>query len=86
VMVVERPARTTEVIVVQEPPPARVEVRTVAPSSNHVWVGGYWYWNGNTHVWVSGGWHPRPRANAVWVEGRWDRRGNGHVWIAGYWR
>jgi hypothetical protein len=82
-----RPA-TTEVVVVQEapPPPKREVIVGVAPSPNHVWIGGYWRWDGHAHVWVGGAWHPRPRTNAVWVEGRWERRGNGHVWIAGHWR
>ena len=83
---VERRAPATEVVVVEEPPPVRVEVRPACPSPNHVWVSGYWWWNGRTHVWIAGAWHPRPRPTAVWVEGRWERRGNGHVWIAGYWR
>jgi hypothetical protein len=82
-----RPA-TTEVIVVQTapPPPRREVIVGVAPSPNHVWIGGFWRWDGHTHVWVGGGWHPRPKPNAVWVEGRWEHRGNGHVWVAGTWR
>jgi hypothetical protein len=82
-----RPA-TTEVVVVETapPPPRREVIVGVAPSSNHVWIGGYWRWDGHTHVWVGGAWHPRPKPSAVWVEGRWERRGNGHVWIAGTWR
>jgi hypothetical protein len=87
VIVEERPARHEEVIIVQEaPPPPQKEVIIVRPSAAHVWINGYWSWDGHRHVWVAGRWVMPPRANQVWVEGRWERRGNGHVWIAGYWR
>jgi hypothetical protein len=76
-----------EVVVVVQPPQPRAEVIIgVAPSPNHVWVGGYWHWNGSTHVWMGGGWHPRPRPGAVWVEGRWEQRGTGWVRVEGRWR
>jgi hypothetical protein len=91
IVVVHEGARSgpppAEVIIVQEPPAPRAEVIIgVAPSPNHVWVGGYWGWNGSAHVWVQGAWHPRPRPGAVWVEGRWERRGNGWVRVEGRWR
>lgn len=52
------------------PPPARVEYRTTAPSSRHVWVNGDWRWSGSRYQWVPGRWEssghhvappPRPR-------------------------
>jgi hypothetical protein len=87
VLVVERRQPTTEVIITTAPPPPRREVIVgVAPSPNHVWVGGYWAWNGRAHVWMPGCWVARPHANATWVAGRWETRGGGHVWIAGGWR
>ena len=48
-------AEAARVVVRVAPPASRVEVRTVAPSHGHVWVGGYWRWNGSAHVWVAGG-------------------------------
>jgi hypothetical protein len=87
VLVVEAPAARKEVVIKEEPPPPRQEVIVgVAPSPNHVWVGGYWAWNGKTFVWIFGGWHPRPRPGAVWVEGRWERRTEGWVRVAGRWK
>jgi YXWGXW repeat-containing protein len=43
------------------PPPPRYEVIPVAPSREHVWVGGHWVWRPerHRHVWVPGGWHSR---------------------------
>jgi hypothetical protein len=43
------------------PPPLRYEVIPVAPSREHVWVGGRWAWRPerHQHVWVPGGWRPR---------------------------
>ena len=47
--------------VVPVPPPPRYEVIPVAPSREHVWVGGRWVWRPerHQHVWVPGGWHSR---------------------------
>jgi hypothetical protein len=87
VSVIEVQSPGKEPVIAKEPPPPRVEIIPgVAPSPNHVWIPGYWMWNGTTFVWISGGWHPRPRPGAVWVQGRWERRGNGWSWIYGYWR
>ncbi|MBK9964504.1 MAG: YXWGXW repeat-containing protein [Holophagales bacterium] len=68
------------------PPAARVEVRGHAPSPRHVWVGGYWKWNGSAHVWVSGGWNVPPRHGGVWKDGHWRRAHGGWEWIPGHWR
>lgn len=68
------------------PPAARVEVRGVAPSSRHVWVGGYWSWNGSTHLWVAGKWSVPPRGRARWVDGHWKNvPPGGWVWVPGHW-
>lgn len=68
------------------PPAARIEVRGHAPSPRHVWVGGYWKWNGSAHVWVSGGWNVPPRHGGVWKDGHWRRAHGGWEWIPGHWR
>jgi len=87
VVLVGAPAARGEVVIKEAPPAPRVEVIPgPAPSPNHVWIGGYWFWNGKAFVWIAGGWHPRPRPGAVWVEGRWEKRGEGWVWIGGKWR
>lgn len=80
------PASAARVVVRVGPPAARVEVRGVAPSPRHVWVGGYWQWNGRGHVWVAGTWQLPPRHRAHWVDGHWRHTREGWVWIPGHWR
>src|SRR4249919_2607460 len=66
------------------PPPARVEVMTVAPSPGHFWVGGYWRWDGHKHVWTAGHW-VKARPGQVWVREHWAHRGNEWFFTAGHW-
>lgn len=81
------PGARGEVVVKEAPPPPIVEViANAAPSPNHVWVSGYWFWNGQSYVWIKGGWYPRPRGVTGWVAGHWEKRAEGSVWIGGYWR
>jgi hypothetical protein len=82
-VVATAPART---IVVRESPPApREEVIGVAPSTDHVWVRGYWLRSNNRWAWVPGHYERRPRAGVAWVEGHWDRTSRGWVWTPGHW-
>lgn len=88
-VVVQQPvayAPTGPVVVTAEPPPPRSEVKGVAPTSEHVWVPGYWSYANNRWVWIPGRWEARPRATATWVPSHWDQRGNGWVWTPGYWQ
>lgn len=83
-VVTEEPA----VVVVQTaPPPLVVEVITVRPSVNHVWVGGYWHWTGMRYYWVGGGWHFHQ--GYVWHAPLYSRVrvGSGWAWHyrGGYW-
>jgi len=81
------PAAPAEVVVVpQEPPPLRVEVKPARPHPDHVWVGGYWNWQGGRHVWVAGRWTAPVRRGAVWVPDRWDRAPGGWRRVPGRWR
>jgi len=72
-------------------PNSRVELVTVAPSSNFVWSRGYWAWTGVRYVWAPGSW-VRIVPNRVWVQPTWRYRGwngtHGHryVHVKGHWR
>ena len=74
-----------EVIVTEQAPATRVEVIPVAPSPNHVWIGGYWSHHGGSWVWVDGRYVVRPRPHAVWVPGHWERHPRGWLWVYGRW-
>lgn len=67
------------------PPAPRFESMPVAPSARHVWVKGYWGWDGRGHVWVPGRWELPPQASARWIEGRWVQSGVEWVWEGGRW-
>ncbi|MEO8432790.1 MAG: hypothetical protein ABI592_14875 [Acidobacteriota bacterium] len=67
-------------------PPVAVEVRPVAPSRRHVWVGGYQRWDGRSYVWVPGTWNLPPRRHAHWSAGHWRHGRSGWYWSDGRWR
>ena len=73
------------VAVQDAPPPPRVEVVTVGPGPDYVWVEGYWVWHGGW-VWQPGAWVARPHHHAVWVQGRWDHTRRGWYYQRGHWR
>ena len=79
-------ALAEEVIVKEAPPRAIVEKRGVAPSHDHVWVGGYHRWDGHAYVWTAGRWEVPPRPHAVWIAPRWEHRNGGYVFIEGRWK
>ena len=69
------------------PPAPIVEVRAVAPSHAHVWIGGYHRWNGTAYVWVPGRYALPPHPGQVWVPGHWSHhKVHGYHWIDGHWR
>jgi len=62
-----RPSGT--VVVHSAPPEPRAEAQPPKPAPDHVWVGGYWRWTGDTYVWVDGHWES-PRPGHVYVRPR----------------
>jgi hypothetical protein len=85
-VVVENGAPAEEIMVREAPPPPRAEVMLVRPSPRHVWIGGYWHWQGNRYGWVRGHWMLPPREGAVWVAPHVEQRAGGRVFISGSWR
>jgi hypothetical protein len=65
------------------PPPPPVVVAP-APRPGHVWVDGYWRWNGHRHVWVKGYW-ARARPGYRYVPAHWVQRGPYWHFVPGRW-
>jgi hypothetical protein len=75
------------VLVTQAPPALQQEVVQARPSSDHIWIPGYWTWRNNRYEWMAGHWEMPPRTNAVWVTPRWERLGDGsYRFYEGYWQ
>ena len=82
----EAPAPVEEIIVREPMPPPRREIIIERPSRRHVWVAGYWHWEGNHYGWVRGHWMLPPREGVIWVAPRVEHRPGGDVFIRGFWR
>lgn len=78
--------QAAEIVVKIAPPRVIVEHRGVAPSREHVWIGGYHRWDGNAYAWEKGRWEAPPRPRAHWVAPRWQHRHDGYVFVEGRWR
>jgi len=74
--VVYEPPPAPIVEIQTQPPPPIVEIRPAPPSPNHVWIPGYWNWNGTRHVWIGGRWSA-PRAGFRWEPDHWVHTGAG---------
>jgi hypothetical protein len=81
---VSTPDRQT-IIVQTQPPALQAESPPPRPSSDYVWVPGYWAWQNNRYVWVAGRWTIPPRVGATWVPPRWEPEGRGFRYYDGYW-
>jgi hypothetical protein len=79
-------AQAADIVVKVAPPKAVVEYRSVAPSPQHVWIGGYHRWDGHGYVWEKGHWEVPPHPHAVWVAPKWTHRNDGYVFVEGRWR
>jgi hypothetical protein len=66
------------------PPPYSAFRNGRCPSPRHVFVPGYYRWQGNRYRWVDGYWAVPPRHRAAWVPGYWTPRNGVHVWIDGF--
>jgi hypothetical protein len=74
------------VIITQQAPPATVpEAVSARPSSEHVWVPGYWTWRNSRYEWMAGHWEVPPRSDAKWVPPRWEPERGAYRFYEGYW-
>lgn len=84
------PARSVERVYelpppVEPPPPFRAP-RPHQPSRAHVWLDGYWDWDGGRYFWQPGRWAVPPQGQ-VWEAHRWVHSSKrGWVLIEGRWR
>ncbi len=67
-------------------PPKSVEsgASTPAPSPDHFWVPGHWYWANGQYVWQAGYWG-RCQPDWVWIPARYAWTPGGYVFVAGHW-
>ena len=64
------------------PPPVRMmRAQPRSPGPDYLWIGGYWYPNGNHYRWHEGYWTRPAYEGARWVGPRHD----GQRYFAGYW-
>lgn len=64
----------------------QTETAQARPTSEHVWVPGYWTWRNNRYEWMAGHWEIPPRTGSVWVAPRWERLSDGsYRFYEGYW-
>jgi hypothetical protein len=73
------------VVVAEPPPPARLEVRSPAPTTDGVWIEGHWEWRDGRYLWVEGRWE-RSRHGYAWVAPRYVRHGARWTYVRGHWR
>ena len=77
---------TTSYVVIQAPPAPQPEAVPERPSSQHVWIAGYWTWQNNGYAWMAGHWELPPSSTAVWVDPRWTPEGGSYRFYEGYWK
>ena len=71
--------------VVRERPAEVIYTRPVAPSREHIWISGDWYWAGGRYQWREGHWERR-REGYRWSDGHWQEARGGWRWVPGHWQ
>jgi len=84
-VVTAQPNTQSTIVVTQAPPAAQQEVVPPRPSSDYVWVAGYWTWRNDRYEWVAGHWEIPPRSGASWVPPRWEPENGQYRFYEGYW-
>ena len=67
------------------PPPAVRYEPPPPPRPAHVWVHGYWAWDGNDYRWLPGRWE-RARVGYVYVQPEWIQSPEGWQFRQGGWQ
>jgi hypothetical protein len=80
------PGAVNSYIVVSAPPaPQAPEAIPDRPSTQHVWVAGYWTWQNNRYAWMAGHWEVPPFAGAAWVNPRTESESGNFRFYEGHW-
>ena len=79
-------AANAQVYVRIGPPPPRREIVVRRPGPRHIWVAGFYEWDGRAYSWVPGRWAIPPRHYHAWVPGHWRQTRRGYIWVDGHWR
>lgn len=79
------PGTVASYIVVQAPPAPQPEAVPPRPTSQHVWVGGYWTWQNNRYAWMAGHWEVPPYSTAVWVNPHTESENGAFRFYEGHW-
>jgi hypothetical protein len=66
-------------------PEGEVDFITVEPSTEHVWIPGYWERDPDKWTWVKGRWEKPPLKKAHWQNGHWKWQEGKWHWVRGYW-
>jgi hypothetical protein len=81
-----QPVAEPQYIIVREaPPPIIVESRPPPPDQGHIWIEGYWNWNGHKYDWQIGRWAAPPHERAIWVAPRYEKHEQGYRYMPGRW-
>ena len=67
------------------PPAPRYERRVERPGPDHVWVKGFWNWDGGRWRWVNGRWDRPAVADGYWIPARYIRTTRGYIYEPGHW-
>jgi hypothetical protein len=67
-------------------PAPKYEAPPPAPSHRHIWVPGYWAWQGGKHIWLEGHWAMPPHPGYVWEPARWAQENGAWMFYDGHWR
>ncbi len=80
------PAKEPEQTSTEAPPCQPMDDdRPAQPSTNYVWVTGYWWWTNRVYQWVPGYWALPPQTSYVYVSGYWVNKNNAWVYVRGGW-
>jgi WXXGXW repeat (2 copies) len=84
VAVSQAPASAPVVVATAPPPPMRQEAIPPAPSTDSVWVPGYWMWANGQYNWVPGR-YEAGRVGYQWVPSRWENVNGQWTMTGGAW-